>query len=251
MSVRTHPSQRVSAQGQYAGSASRFAAYLIDLIASTVLYLLALAIISFVVQIVTGSPVSWHRNNIVVVIIYVAWQFLYFGFQWAADGSTWGMALLGVQVVRASGTRLDPWRGWVRSLTFPLGFLTLGLGFLGILIQREHRALYDLITGTAVVYAWDARAARLRFLARQAEPVGAGAAASAPAKPVAVTADGPSPAGQAGPEVGPGALAEAGPHPEPTATGESPARDWPGRRAVAPAEPCRLRNLTYSGCYRR
>ena len=89
MSVRTHPGQWVSAQGQYAGSASRFAAYLIDLIASTVLYLLALAIISFVVQIVTGSPVSWHRDNIAVVIIYVARQFLYFGFQWAADGSTW------------------------------------------------------------------------------------------------------------------------------------------------------------------
>jgi hypothetical protein len=110
----------------------------------------------------------------------------------------------------------------VRSLTVPLGFLTLGLGFLGILVQREHRALYDLITGTAVVYAWDARAARLRFLARQAEPVGAGAAASAPAKPVAITADGPSPARQAGSEVGPDALAESGPHPEPTATGEAP-----------------------------
>ena len=222
MSGRTHPSQWVSAQGQYAGPASRFAAYLIDLIASTVLYLLALAIISFVVQIVTGSPVSWHRNNIIVVIIYVAWQFLYFGFQWAADGSTWGMALLGVQVVRANGTRLDPWRGWVRSLTFPLGFLTLGLGFLGILVQREHRALYDLIAGTAVVYAWDARAARLRYLARQAEPAVAGAAAPTPAKPVAVTADGPSPAGQAGSEVGPDTLAESGPHPEPSATGEAP-----------------------------
>jgi uncharacterized RDD family membrane protein YckC len=214
MSVRTHPSQWVSAQGQYAGPASRFAAYLIDLIASTVLYLLALAIISFVVQIVTGSPVSWHRDNIVVVIIYVAWQFLYFGFQWAADGSTWGMALLGVQVVRASGTRLDPWRGWVRSLTFPLGFLTLGLGFLGILGQREHRALYDLIAGTAVVYAWDARAARLRFLARQAEPV--------VTKPVAVTAASPRPDGQAGSEAGPDALTEAGPHPAPSATGEAP-----------------------------
>ena len=132
------------------------------------------------------------------------------------------MALLGVQVVRAYGTRLDPWRGWVRSLTFPLGFLTLGLGFLGILVQREHRALYDLIAGTTVVYAWDARAARLRFLARQAEPVVAGAAAPTPAKPVAVTADDPSPAGQAGSEVGPDALAESGPHPEPSATGEAP-----------------------------
>jgi uncharacterized RDD family membrane protein YckC len=170
MSIRTHPSQWVSAQGQYAGSASRFAAYLIDLAASTVLYWLALSLISFVVQIVTGRPATLHAANIAVLIVYIAWQFLYFGFQWAADGSTWGMALLGVQVVRADGTRLDPWRGWVRSLTFPLGFLTLGLGFLGILAQREHRALYDLIAGTAVVYAWDARAARLRYLARQAEP---------------------------------------------------------------------------------
>jgi uncharacterized RDD family membrane protein YckC len=222
VSVRTHPGQWVSAQGQYAGPASRLAAYLIDLIASTVLYLLALEIISFAVQIVTGSPVSWHRHNIVVVIIYAAWQFLYFGFQWAADGSTWGMALLGLQVVRARGTRLDPWRGWVRSLTFPLGFLTLGLGFLGILVQREHRALYDLTAGTAVVYAWDARAAQLRFLARQAEPVVDAAAAPPVAKPVAVTADGQAPVGQADSEVGPDTLAQSGPHPEPSATGEPP-----------------------------
>ena len=198
MSVRTHPSQWVSAQGQYAGSVSRFGAYLIDLVASTVIYWLALQLISFVVEIVTGSPVSWHRDNIVVAITYVAWQFIYFGFQWAADGSTWGMALMGVVVVRADGTRLHAWQGWVRSLTFPLGFLTLGLGFLGILVQREHRALYDLIAGSAVVYAWDARAARLRYLARQAEPVVAGAAAPTLAKPVAVavTADGLSPEAQ-------------------------------------------------------
>jgi uncharacterized RDD family membrane protein YckC len=224
MSVRSHPSQWVSAQGHYAGSASRFAAYLIDLAASTVLYWVALQFVSFVVQTVTGSPVSWHRNNIAVLITYIAWQFLYFGFQWAADGSTWGMALLGVQVVRADGTRLHPWQGWVRSLTFPLGLLTLGLGFLGILVRREHRAVYDLIAGTTVVYAWDARAARFRYLARQAKPAADGAATPTLAKPVAVvvTADGLSPAGQAGSEADSDALAASGPHPEPATPGEVP-----------------------------
>ena len=118
-----------------------------------------------------------------------------------------GNGAAGLQVVRADGTRLDPWRGSIRSLTFPLGFLTLGLGFLGIFVQREHRALYDLIAGTAVVYAWDARAARLRFLARQAEPVVDAAAAPTLAKPVAVTADGPGPVGQADSEVGSDTLA--------------------------------------------
>jgi uncharacterized RDD family membrane protein YckC len=177
VSVRTHPARWVRAQGHYAGSASRLAAYLIDLIVSSVLFELALGGISFVASIFTGHGISYHRGSIVVIIIYVLWQFVYFGGQWAADGSTLGMSLLGVRVVRADGRRLDPWRGWVRSLTFPLGFLTLGLGFLGILVQREHRAVYDLIAGTAVVYAWDARAAKLRFLARQAEPVADAASA--------------------------------------------------------------------------
>ena len=55
---------------------------------------------------------------------------------------------------------------------FPLTVLLFGLGFPGILVQRERRALHDLIAGTAVVYAWDARAARLRFLARNSGVAG-------------------------------------------------------------------------------
>jgi uncharacterized RDD family membrane protein YckC len=190
MSVRTHPGRWVSAQGHYAGSVSRLAAYLIDLIVSSVIFELALTAISFVASIFTGRGLSYHRGSIVVIIIFVLWQFAYFGFQWAANGKTLGMTLLGVHVVNSDGRRLDPWRGWVRSLTFPLGFLTLGLGFLGILVQREHRALYDLIAGTAVVYAWDARAARLRFLARQAEPIVDAAQIPAAAGPVG-SQDGP------------------------------------------------------------
>jgi hypothetical protein len=50
-------------------------------------------------------------------------------------------------------------------------------------VQREHRAVYDLIAGTAVVYAWDARAARLRFLARQSEPIADAAEAPGRALP--------------------------------------------------------------------
>ena len=39
-------------------------------------------------------------------------------------------------------------------------------GFVGILLGDRRRALHDVIAGTAVIYAWDARAARLRFLSR-------------------------------------------------------------------------------------
>jgi uncharacterized RDD family membrane protein YckC len=172
------PARSVTAQGHYAGSVSRLLAYAIDLLVSSGVFTLALAAVSYVVQIVTGNQVSWNRQNIVVVILYVAWEFFYFGYSWAVSGRTLGMAVLGVRVVRADGAAAEPRRGVVRSLVFPLSFLLLGLGFLGILVQRERRALHDLIAGTAVVYSWDARGARLRFLAREAEQAVSPAGAS-------------------------------------------------------------------------
>jgi uncharacterized RDD family membrane protein YckC len=163
------PAQSVSSQGHYAGAVSRFLAYAIDLAISTAVFTLGLAGVSYVAQIVSGTQISWNRQGIVVTVLFVVWQFLYFGYSWAMSGRTAGMAVLGVRVVRADGWAIDPWRGALRALVFPLSFLLLGLGFLGILVQRERRALHDLIAGTAVVYAWDARGARLRFLAREAE----------------------------------------------------------------------------------
>ena len=57
-------------------------------------------------------------------------------------------------------------RAVVRTLAFPLSFLFLGLGFAGILVGGRRWALHDVIAGTAVIYSWDPRAARLRFLSR-------------------------------------------------------------------------------------
>jgi uncharacterized RDD family membrane protein YckC len=170
MSGPAHPVGPVSAQGRYGGSVSRFLAYVIDDLAVSIgLFVLGLAATSFAVQVVTGHAVTWKRTDTIVAVIFAAWELFYFGYSWAMSGRTFVMAVLGVRVVRADGAGLDPWRGVVRALAFPLSFLFLGIGFLGILLQREHRALHDLIAGTAVVYAWDARAARLRFLAREAE----------------------------------------------------------------------------------
>jgi uncharacterized RDD family membrane protein YckC len=187
MSGRRRAPDWVTSQGHYAGSVSRFLAFLIDAAVSAGLFSLGLAAANLVWQVVTGHSVHWTRANIAVAIIFAAWEFFYFGYSWAASGRTFGMAVLGVRVIRADGAALDPWRGVVRALAFPLSFLLLGLGFLGILVQREHRALHDLIAGSCVVYAWDARAARLRFLARDAEASPAGSAPGS--APVTISAD--------------------------------------------------------------
>ena len=98
------------------------------------------------------------------------WEFIYFAYQWSLSGKTIGMAVLGIRVVKTDGSPIGPRQAVVRTLALPLSFLLFGLGFLGILTNRDRHALHDRLAGTAVVYSWDARAARLRWLAKQ-DPV--------------------------------------------------------------------------------
>ena len=159
---RDAPAQRP----HFGGAVSRFVAYVLDLGVSIGVFMLALAAISFAASIITGDSISWNRNDLPVAILFVVWEFVYFAYSWGANGKTLGMAVLGVRVVAADGMQAGPRRAVIRTLAFPLSFLLFGLGFTGILFQHDRRALHDMIAGTAVVYAWDARAARLGYLDR-------------------------------------------------------------------------------------
>ena len=101
-----------------------------------------------------------------MVIAYAARGFVHFAYCWAANGRTAGMALFDVRVVTDDSTDASGRRTVVCTLALPLSFLFLGLGFVGILPGDQRRALHDVIAGTAVIYSWDARAARVRFLSR-------------------------------------------------------------------------------------
>jgi uncharacterized RDD family membrane protein YckC len=120
----------------------------------------------------SGSPFKISDLPVASWAILTLWAIFYCAYPVAAGGRTFGMAIAGLRVVSADGRTVGGRQAVVRILALPLSFLTLGLGFLLILLRRDGRALQDLIGGTAVVYAWDARAARLRFLARSgADPV--------------------------------------------------------------------------------
>jgi uncharacterized RDD family membrane protein YckC len=154
-------------QGDHAGFASRLIAFVVDCVLSIAVFELVLAAASFAASVLTGTSIHWSKGNLWVVLAFFAWEFVYYAYSWTASGKTPGMVLLGVQVVGQDGSQVGTRRGLVRTLAFPLSFLLLGLGFLGILLGRDRRALHDVIAGTAVVYAWDVREAQLRSLARE------------------------------------------------------------------------------------
>jgi len=160
------PAARQSLQGHYAGFASRFAAFVVDVVVLTGIFLLVLAAINFTASILVERGIHLNRGDVWVVVAYAAWAFIYFAHFWGLNGKTAGGALFGVQVVTDEGADVSGRRAIGRALAFPLSFLILGLGFLGILTGDRRRALHDVIAGTAVIYSWDARAARLRLLSR-------------------------------------------------------------------------------------
>ncbi len=152
--------------GHYAGFISRLLAFVVDIAVSLIVFALVVALISAVASVVAGHSLDVKRDGLIIEVLFGAWAFLYFSLQWASNGRTLGMALFGVRVLRADGTQITGWRAIARTVALPLSFVLLGLGFLIALVQRERRALHDLIAGTCVVYSWNARAATLRWLVR-------------------------------------------------------------------------------------
>jgi uncharacterized RDD family membrane protein YckC len=164
-STSTAPSPRltVKRQGNYAGAVSRLAAFAADVGASWGIFLAGAGLLSLAAQLFTGQSVKLTHHQILAIVAIVIWEFFYFTYMWGVSGKTVGMALLGLQVVTTKGGPITTRQAALRTVALPLSFV-LGLGFLGILFQRERRALHDIVAGTAVVYAWDARAARLRWM---------------------------------------------------------------------------------------
>ena len=154
-------------EGHYAGIVTRFVAFVIDVITIVVLFALGGLVLEYVLTVMLREPVQLSEARIVSIVALGVWAFLYFAHPLAVSGRTFGMAVVGVRVVRADGSDLGTRRAVVRVLALPLSFLLLCFGILLIALRADRRALHDLIAGSAVVYAWDARAARLRFLARR------------------------------------------------------------------------------------
>jgi uncharacterized RDD family membrane protein YckC len=160
----------VGRQGTYAGAVSRLVAFSMDVGASWGIFTAAVALLSLAIELFFGTKVSLTNHQIVSIGAVVVWEFLYFAYSWSVSGRTLGMAIFGIQVVTTQGDRISTRQAVVRTLTLPLSFLFLGIGLLGILFQRDRRAWHDFFAGTVVVYAWDARAARLRWLSHAERP---------------------------------------------------------------------------------
>ena len=170
MTKYVKPQRDVALQGHYAGMVSRFVAYLVDAFLIGTIFAVSTALMAGALSVVTGHTWDPTDHRLLIAIALTVWSFCYFTLSLAAGGRTPGMGLLGLLVVRSAGSDLDLGHAALRTLVFPLSFLLFGIGFLLGVVRRDRRCLHDMIADTAVVYGWDARGARMRFLAASTEP---------------------------------------------------------------------------------
>ncbi|HEY1738215.1 MAG TPA: RDD family protein [Acidimicrobiia bacterium] len=152
--------------GHYAGAVTRFAAFLVDAVLSIGGFLVGAAGAVWVINLFARTHVPSPNDSPWWFVPFAAWLFVYFWYCYWLAGKTPGKALFGLRVVTGDGTELHGGRAAVRVLAFTVSWAIPLVGFGGVVLGSRHRALHDVVAGTAVVYDYDARAAHLRFLGR-------------------------------------------------------------------------------------
>jgi uncharacterized RDD family membrane protein YckC len=164
---------RLGVTGHYAGPVSRAAGAFVDGFLIFILFTAGAAGINLLVSAIFGVSPAEDTKGWVWIVSLATWAFFYEVVSLAVAGKTPGKALAGLRVVSKDGSVLPMRRAIGRTLAFPLSLIFFGIGFLGIVFGREHKALHDVIARTAVVYDWGARKAELpgplsAFIAREA-----------------------------------------------------------------------------------
>jgi uncharacterized RDD family membrane protein YckC len=147
--------------GRYAGPLTRLLAFVLDSLIVTTGFTLIVAGATYLVELVMAGQVEVGQG-LWYVLGFVLWAFLYLWLSVAVFGKTLGKTVMGVRVVGVDGSvALHGRQAFVRALTYPLGFAVVGVGLLGVVFGSERRAWHDHLAGTAVVYDWGSRTARM------------------------------------------------------------------------------------------
>ncbi|GMQ85235.1 MAG: hypothetical protein BMS9Abin07_0801 [Acidimicrobiia bacterium] len=166
---------RAQVSGHYAGPISRLLAFLIDLFVMWVGFIFAALGVAFVLELFFRVEVdASFQRSVVRVVLLGLWAVAYAWTSLALAGRTPGMGIIGLSVVTRQGKPISGRQAFVRTIVFPFSFLFFGVGFLGMFISPERRALHDAAAGDVVVYDWGDRPAEMpapltQWLDRHAE----------------------------------------------------------------------------------
>lgn len=141
---RTVPTQR-------AGAVTRALALGLDLLLINLAFSGLAAVVAFVVSGLTGGNGVSDRALVLGTGAWLWLGALYLVGFWSLAGQTLGMRFLGIRLA-VDGVGLPLRRSVRRLIGLGLGFLTFGIGFLGIVFDERRRGWQDRMAGVDVLY---------------------------------------------------------------------------------------------------
>ncbi len=159
-------------QGYYAGFISRLIAFVVDILIINLSLLFIgwfLGIfLSFFEQSSTlgaslenipyiNDVINLLLNPVFIALFIFGFIFIYFTFFWSFSGHTPGKAFIGLRVVPVHGGPMSLTRSTLRFFACIPSILSLGIGFLWIIIDDQRQAWQDTLARTYVIYTWKAR----------------------------------------------------------------------------------------------
>lgn len=140
--MRVEPAPRPASGQNPAGLPRRLGALFYD----TLLTFAVLFAATAVVLALSGGEL--RHGSLAFRAYLVVVMFLFFGWFWTHGGQTLGMRAWRIHVQDEHGGAIQWWQALVR---FSAGVGTLGLGHLWLLVDRQGRSLYDLLSRTRMV----------------------------------------------------------------------------------------------------
>ncbi|MCB1672387.1 MAG: RDD family protein [Gammaproteobacteria bacterium] len=139
-----------------AGLFRRLAALLYDGFLVVAIWML----VGLILQIIFGTDTNHLENGVVETdpvlgrILFAAMLLSATGFYvwfWCKSGQTLGMLAWRLRVQDLQGNLLTPGRALLRLLLAWPSFFLFGAGYLWVLVDRDHTAVHDRLSGTRVV----------------------------------------------------------------------------------------------------
>lgn len=161
----------INLRGTYAGFVTRAAAFILDIIFISI----TVGVVNWFVRALLGfvgvnlsfcppiTGATFLRGLLcqiaawTMLIFTISFPFIYWIFFWTLSGQTPGKFFLRLRVIPEGGGRITLLRAVLRLIGYWASILTLGYGFLKVLVEDRRRGMHDRIAGTCVIYDWDAR----------------------------------------------------------------------------------------------
>jgi uncharacterized RDD family membrane protein YckC len=135
-----------------AGPLLRIAAYAVD----WAIKLLVMALLAVVLALAGFAFAGLAAGGVWLLVVFVMEWFYPMVFEAGRRGATPGKRMLGLRVVRVSGSPISLGQAFVRNIlrwVDGMPFATYGFGMVSCLATRRFQRLGDLAAGTVVVYA--------------------------------------------------------------------------------------------------